>query len=87
MPRVVVASAVNGGALGAHGAEIGGELSAVMDAMVVEESKVEGSRQAEDTVEVERLDELFRIELTHTLGGARHVFVIPGDELGHRACA
>ena len=49
---LVVAAAVDGRHLGAHGPQIGGQGPAVMDAVIVQESQVERDRQIKHTEEV-----------------------------------
>src|SRR5271169_5175311 len=50
--RLIGAAALNGRNLGAHGAQIGGELAAVVDAVIVDEAEVEHRRHVERTQEI-----------------------------------
>src|SRR5208283_112938 len=54
LERLVVAAAVDLGHFRSHGAQIGRQLTAVVNAVIVEESEIEGGRQVEDSEKINR---------------------------------
>src|SRR3982751_6111011 len=54
----IVAAAVNCGHLGTHGTQGGGEFSAMVDAVIVEKSQVQGSGKIESSEEIHAGGEL-----------------------------
>src|ERR1035441_9466512 len=67
LERLVVTAPVDLRYFRSHGAQIRGQLAAVVDAVIVEELEIEGRRQIEDTEEIDRRTQLSRGEGTHPL--------------------
>src|SRR5580658_6340999 len=80
LPRLIVAASVNGWAFGSHGTQVGGKLSAVVDAVIVNEAEIEDDGQSESTVEVYRGKQLFRRHCSYPLDSTQKVFLVPGDQ-------
>ncbi len=79
---LVGGAAVDGGALAAHGAEVGGELAAMVDVVVVEELEVSRGWHVEEAVEVDGRAELFGAHgFDFGEAGLDRRFV-PGGEVG-----
>ena len=51
----------------------------MMDAVVVEESEIEGRREVEGSHEIDRGRQLFAGKGAHAVGSALEIFVVPGD--------
>ena len=81
LPGFVGTAAVDGWNLGTHGAEVDGELSAMMDGVVVDESEVEDGGEVEGAEEVDRGAELIGVHGVDAGDGALHVGVIPVHQI------
>ena len=81
-PWLVVTSTVNRRTLRAHGTQIDRKLAAVMDAVIVEESQVEGCGKVEGSEEIDGSGESLGRQGSNTIGSALDVFLVPRDQLG-----
>src|SRR5271156_3930954 len=79
LPRFIVATSVNRRAFGSHGTQVGGKLSAVVDAVIVNEAEIENHGQRERAVKIHRSKQLFRRHCSYPFDGTQIVFLIPGN--------
>ena len=80
LPRFIITASINGWAFGSHGTQIGGKLSAVVDAVIVNEAEIEDDGQSERAIKVYRGKQLFGRHCAYPLDGAQIVLLIPGNE-------
>src|SRR5215469_10774856 len=79
-PGFVRAAAVDRRDFRAHGAKIDGQLSAMMDGMIVDEEEVEHRGEVERAEEINRGAELFRSHGLDASHGAPEISVVPLHE-------
>ena len=77
LPRFIVAATIDGWAFRTHRSQVGRQFSAVVNAVIVQETKIRHGGKIEGAHEIDGSAELLRRQCENSLGSPFEVFVIP----------